>query len=109
MRLAARAAIVLLLAAQALAGCKQALLPDVPGMDVRIGHESKPTGPVITPESVSGGACGPNLAPCPATTACFQIGDRAVCTTEDAACEAAGCRGRPCEILESFPMRAVCR
>jgi hypothetical protein len=59
-------------------------------MDVRIGHESKPTGPVVTPESMSGAACGPDLPPCPGTTACFVVGGKAICTTEDAACKAAG-------------------
>jgi len=108
MRRAARVAAVLLVFAQGLGACKRALIPDVPGMDVRIGHESKPTGPVVTPESISGGACGPNLPPCPGTTVCFVVHGKPICTTEDAACKAAGCEGRPCQILESFPMRAVC-
>lgn len=109
MRRAASFAILLLLAAPGLAGCKRALLPDVPGMNVRIGQDSKPTGPIVTPESLSGAACGPDLPPCPGTTACFEVGGKPTCTTEDAACEAAGCQGRPCQVLESFPMRALCR
>jgi hypothetical protein len=107
MRRAARLALAALLAAMVVAGCRQAFAPNIPG--VRIGHESTPTGPVITAESLSGAPCGPNLPPCPGPTACFVVHGKPTCTTEDAACEAAGCKGRPCQILESFPMRAECR
>ena len=92
-----------------LAGCKHLLkVPDVGG-NIRIGHETKPTGPIITSETQSGAACGPNLPACPGTTGCFVVKDKPVCTTEDAACAAAGCGSKPCQIQESYPMRAVCR
>ena len=106
MRRTAHLALALLLAAGAVGGCRRVLAPNIPG--VRIGHESKPTGPIVTAESLSGAPCGPNLPPCPGTTACFVVNGKPICTTEDAACEAAGCKGRPCQILESFPMRAEC-
>ena len=80
----------------------------VPGGDIRIGQESEPTGPIITDEARSGALCGPGLESCLGGTKCFKANGKAVCMTEDAACEAADCGGSLCQILESFPMQAVC-
>lgn len=97
----------ILLAPLAHAGCRHTI--QIPGGDIRIGHETHPTGPLITRESQSGAPCGPGLPSCPGTIQCFAEGGKATCMTEDAACTAAACGQRPCEILESFPLRAVCR
>lgn len=88
------------------AGCKH--LIRLPGGDIRIGQDTEPVGPIVTAEDRSGAACGPDLPACPGGTACFSSKDGAKCMTEDAACAAAGCAERPCEITESFPMRAIC-
>ncbi|MDP3938414.1 MAG: hypothetical protein Q8R92_09780 [Deltaproteobacteria bacterium] len=104
---AAGVAVLLLSAALLGTGCKH--LIRVPGGgDLRIGQESKPVGPIITDETRSGAACGPGLAACPGGTACFAKEGEATCVTEEAACKAAGCGSRPCEIAESFPMKAIC-
>jgi len=103
----AAAIAVSLLAASVLGtGCKH--LIRVPGGDIRIGHETQPVAPVITDADRSGAPCGPGLPACPGSTACFATNGEGVCTTEEAACRAAGCADRPCEIAESFPMRAIC-
>ncbi|MFQ5457662.1 MAG: hypothetical protein ACE5FC_04305 [Myxococcota bacterium] len=78
------------------------------GGDIRIGHESEPVGPIVNDETRSGASCGPERPPCRGGTRCFGNNGKAACMTEEAACEAAGCGGKLCEILESFPLKAVC-
>ena len=86
--------------------CKH--LVRLPGGDIRIGEESEPVGPIITDETRSGVSCGPALPPCQGGTRCFAKSGEALCMTEEAACEAAACSGGLCEILDSFPLQAVC-
>jgi hypothetical protein len=95
-----------LLACLTLGGCRHVLR--TPGGDIRIGVDPEPVGPVITPESRSGAACGPELPACPGGTQCFATGASPTCLTEEAACAEAGCADRLCQILESFPLKAVC-
>jgi hypothetical protein len=99
--------VMILLAVIAATACRHKL--GIPGGEIRIGRETHPTGPIITPESQSGAPCGPGLSPCPGTTQCFAVGVKASCMTEDAACAAARCGIRPCQVIESFPMKAICR
>jgi hypothetical protein len=102
----ARWAFMLFFCALVLSGCKHVM--HLPGGDIRLFEETEPVAPMITPESRSGGACGPDLAPCPGGTQCFTIGEKSTCLTEKGACEAAGCGDRLCQIVETFPLGAVC-
>ncbi len=95
-----------LLACLALGGCRHVLR--TPGGDIRIGDDPDPVAPLVTPESQSGGACGPGLPPCPGGTQCFATGDAPTCLTEEAACAEAGCGDKLCQIAESFPLQALC-
>lgn len=95
-----------LLACLALGGCRHVLRPR--WGDIRIWADPEPVAPLVTPESQSGGACGPGLPPCPGGTRCFATGDAPTCLTEEAACAEAGCADTLCQIVESFPLKALC-
>ena len=99
-------ALILIVAFALSPGCKH--LIKVPGGDIRLWDDPKPVGPIVNAETRSGVTCGANLPRCRGGTQCFAGNGEATCMTEEAACEAAGCSGGLCEILESFPLQAAC-
>lgn len=99
-------ALILLIAFAVAPGCKHII--KVPGGDIRLWEDPEPVGPIVDAASRSGVSCGAELPRCLGGTQCFAGREAAVCMTEEAACEAAGCSGGLCEILESFPLQAVC-
>ena len=101
-----RVLILLIALAVSPPGCKHFI--KVPGGDIRLWEDPEPVGPIVNAETRSGVTCGSELPRCLGGTQCFSGNGEAICMTEEAACEAAGCSGGLCEILDSFPLQAVC-